>query len=214
MNRILVWTPAILMAAGALMTLSLDARREMPLRATLGSVVPVEIEDRRAQEILLPEDQRRVAGVSSYLMRSYQPEDSTAGLLPFTVYIGYYQSQMQGRTIHSPKNCLPGSGWEALSSTYDTVFTAGGPVRVNRYILQNGEHRALVFYWYQGRGRVEANEYRVKLDLLRDAALRRRSEEALVRIVVPLDGDEGDAMTLAGDVSQIIIPALYDALPN
>ena len=98
--------------------------------------------------------------------------------------------------------------------TYDTVFTAGGPVRVKRYILQNGQQRAPVFYWYQGRGRVEANEYRVKLDLLRDAALRRRSEEALVRIVVPLDGDEGDAITLAGDVSQIIIPALYDALPK
>ena len=110
MNRILVWTPRILMVPGALMTLSLDARREMPLRVPLASVIAVEIEDRRAQEILLPEDQRRVAAVSSYLMRSCQPEDSTAGLLPFTVYIGYYESQMQGRTIHSPKNCLPGSG--------------------------------------------------------------------------------------------------------
>ena len=65
MNRILVWTPAILMAAGALMTLSLDARREMPLRVPLASVIPVEIDGRFAQEIVLPEDQHRVAGVSS-----------------------------------------------------------------------------------------------------------------------------------------------------
>jgi EpsI family protein len=61
-------------------------------------------------------------------------------------------------------------------------------VAINRFLLANGGARALVYYWYQGRGRVEANEYRVKWHLLRDAALHGRTEEALVRIVVPLPG--------------------------
>ena len=74
-----------------------------------------------------------------------------------------------------------------------------GTRQVNRYELQNGSQPALVFYWYQGRGRVEANEYRVKWELLRDAALQRRSDEALVRIVVNLadPGTEDDALRLA-----------------
>ena len=75
-------------------------------------------------------------------------------------------------------------------------------VRVNQYLLQRGEDQALVLYWYQGRGRVEANEYRVKWDLLRDAALHRRSDEALVRIIVPIEaGVEELATLLEGVVS-------------
>ena len=131
-----------------------------------------------------------------------------------TVYGGYYDSQTQGRTIHSPKNCLPGSGWEALESEMATVETPNGPVSVNRYLLQNEDVRALVLYWYQGRGRVQANEYLVKWDLLRDAVLRQRSDEALVRIVVPLSGSEEDSFRLARSVAETLVPALDQALPS
>jgi len=132
----------------------------------------------------------------------------------FTVYVGYYDGQTKGKTIHSPKNCLPGSGWEALGATKASVETAEGPVTVNRYLLQNGDDRALVLYWYQGRGRVQANEYVVKWDLLRDAALHRRSDEALVRIVVPMVGAEDDVIGLARSVAAELVPALNQALPD
>jgi EpsI family protein len=103
--------------------------------------------------------------------------------------VGYYDYQVQGKTIHSPRNCLPGAGWETVQGGTVLVPAAGGaPVAINRFLLANGGARALVYYWYQGRGRVEANEYRVKWHLLRDAALHGRTEEALVRIVVPLPG--------------------------
>jgi EpsI family protein len=94
---------------------------------------------------------------------------------------------MQGKTIHSPRNCLPGAGWEILEGHTATVTSATGPHSVNRYLLKNGLAHAVVYYWYQGRGRVVANEYTVKLNLLRDAAIKGHTEEALVRIVVPVD---------------------------
>ena len=132
----------------------------------------------------------------------------------FTLYVGYYDRQTQGKTIHSPKNCLPGSGWEPLTSRAAEIATAQGPVRVNRYLIQKGSQQALVLYWYQGRGRVAANEYGVKWDLLRDAALRRRSEEALVRIVVPVTTSEAAAFDVATGMGRRIVPAVFAALPT
>ncbi len=128
--------------------------------------------------------------------------------------MGYYDRQTQGRTIHSPKNCLPGAGWEALAAGTARVAVAGGTaVVVNRYLIQRAGQEALVLYWYQGRGRVEANEYRVKWDLLRDASLRRRSEEALVRVVVPVTATDSDAARIAVTVAGSLVPAVAQALP-
>jgi EpsI family protein len=107
--------------------------------------------------------------------------------MAFTTYVGYYDRQMQGKTIHSPRNCLPGAGWEILEGRTATVTSATGPHVVNRYLLKNGLSHAVVYYWYQGRGRVVANEYTVKLNLLRDAAFKGHTEEALVRIVLPVE---------------------------
>jgi EpsI family protein len=149
--------------------------------------------------------------MTSYIFRVF--EHSPA---PYTVYVGYYDHQTQGKTIHSPKNCLPGSGWEALRSTTASVSTPAGPVTVNRYLLQNKSEQALVFYWYQGRGRVAANEYRVKWELLRDSAIRGRSEEALVRVVVFLNDqvDEATATEQATKVAADLVPALFRSLPG
>ena len=73
-------------------------------------------------------------------------------------------------------------------------------------MLVNSGQKAVVYYWYQGRGRVESNEYRVKLQLLRDSALRGRTEEALVRVVVPVLGSEADAIAQARRVSTQLVP--------
>ena len=71
-----------------------------------------------------------------------------------------------------------------------------------------------MLYWYQGRGRVESGEYAVKYQLLRDAALRGRTEEALVRIMVPLTGDPAQSLKLASEVTSLVVPALDEALPE
>lgn len=207
------WAPPAILALGALLTVGIDLQREMPLRAPLDTAVPAEIRGFTSRDMKVSKAEQRVAGMDDYLLRVYAPAGADEEAGAFSVYVGYYKSQMQGRTIHSPKNCLPGSGWEALASRTAVIPTAEGDVRVNRYIIQNREQQALVLYWYQGRGRVESNEYAVKWDLLRDAALHGRTEEALVRIVVPITAGEDAAYELAADVAATLVPAVSAALP-
>ena len=206
------WLPAGMLTAGLIVGSVLGSQQRVPLRAPLDAVVPKEIEGYHGRDVPLAGAERRVAGVTSYLQRVYATPTRNP-LEFFTIYIGYYDTQSQGKTIHSPRNCLPGSGWEALTSQSVSIPTAAGRVRVNRYLLQRGAQRALVLYWYQGRGRVEANEYLVKRDLLRDAALKHRTEEALVRVMVPVTGRDDAAFVLAARVASTLVSAAAAALP-
>ncbi|HEU5218914.1 MAG TPA: EpsI family protein [Gemmatimonadales bacterium] len=208
LKRLGPWWPAILMGVGSLLLLGVNRQRPMVLSAPL-TVVPPSILGYQGVDKPIGEEERRVAGMSAYLLRSYQ-RDSTFG---FSVYVGYYEQQTQGRTIHSPRNCLPGAGWEPLSMRDEQLTIEGTRVQVRRYVLAKDKARALVYYWYQGRGRIASSEYGVKWDLLRDAALTGRSEEALVRVVVPLGDSEARADSMATGVAQAIIPQLDRALP-
>ncbi len=206
------WIAAGLLGLGVLATFGfVRPQRSLSLREPLAAAVPSMIDGLHSRDIVIPEDERKVAGMTTYLMRGYGSEDSPRG---FTVYVGYYDSQAQGKTIHSPKNCLPGAGWEALTQGRARIATALGTVPVNRYLIANGQARALVLYWYQGRGRVAANEYRVKWDLLRDQALRRRSDEALVRVLVPIVDSEAAAYATAVEVAKEVMPTVQKALPG
>ncbi len=204
------WAPGTLLTLGCVFTLFIDRQERVPLAAPL-TRLPVEIAGYHGVDAAIGEPERRAAGMDSYLFRTFSADT----LVAFTLYVGYYEHQTQGRTIHSPKNCLPGSGWEALQSSETVVSTPSGPMRVNRYLLQNKAQRALVYYWYQGRGRVAASEYQVKWELFRDSALRGRSEEALVRIVIPINRavDEERANGLAQAVAASLIPAVATVLP-
>ncbi|MGH7559491.1 MAG: exosortase C-terminal domain/associated protein EpsI [Gemmatimonadales bacterium] len=210
MRRLLPFLPAVVLALGAGLLLGVDRQRAMPLREPL-SEMPATILGFEGKDRPISPDEQRVAGMDSYVLREYVRDSSAA----FSVYVGYYEQQTQGRTIHSPRNCLPGAGWEPLAVSEHEIRLPGGSHRVQRYLLAREHERALVYYWYQGRGRVSSNEYRVKWELLRDAALYGRTEEALVRIVVPLRGDpESRADTLATEVAGSVLPAVERALPT
>jgi EpsI family protein len=199
------------MSVGCVFTLFIDRQQVVELAAPL-STLPITVVDHRGTDLPISEGEQRVAGMTSYSFRSFVKDSAEV----FSIYVGYYDHQTQGKTIHSPKNCLPGSGWEALAQTERQVATPKGAETVNRYLLQNGQERALVYYWYQGRGRVAANEYRVKWELLRDAAISGRSEEALVRIVIRLRPamNEQQADQLATRIAGELIPSVFQVLPS
>ena len=115
------------------------------------------------------------------------------------LYVAYYASQRKGASVHSPKSCLPGGGWllkEFSQRKIDGATVAGEPLRVNRSIIQMGDERQLVYYWFQQRGRVMTNEYLVKWFLFWDALTKNRTDGALVRVTTALDTGEDSA---AGD---------------
>lgn len=131
----------------------------------------------------LEADVIQVLGVDDYLSRIY----SLNGEPILSVYVGYYESQRRGDTIHSPMNCLPGAGWTPVSAERTQITTdAGVPIDVNRVLIQKGEERQVALYWYQGRGRSVANEYWSKAFLVWDAATRNRTDGALVRVISPV----------------------------
>ena len=219
MRDVTRYAPALVLVVGALLTTIVHDQQAPELTAPLATL-PSAMDGFTGVDMTISEEERKIAGMSNYLLREFRADSVTA----FSVYVGYYTYQMQGRTIHSPKNCLPGAGWQALG-TGTTLIDAGGASHlVNRYILANGDDRALVYYWYQGRGRIASNELTVKWDLLRDIALHGRSEEALVRIVVPIGrpaegaSDGTNAELLAADRIAIasaarLIPAVEGVLP-
>ena len=203
------WVPAGILSFGCLMLLSEQRQYAAELRSPLAGC-ETDIGGFTSTDGKIDPEEQRVAGMSHYLYRIFErPATSDA----FSVYVGYYEQQTQGRTIHSPKNCLPGAGWDALSSERRTIQTANGPLTVNRYLLANKNARALVYYWYQGRGRTEASEYKVKWNLLRDAALRGRTEEALVRIVVPVTPSMGNPDSLATVAAKQLVTEVKAKLP-
>lgn len=204
------FAPAIVLAIGGLLLLSVQAQRSMALQAPLSGVAHP-VDGYASRDLEVPEDQLKVGGFTSYLNRVYMDGEREV----YGVFVGFFDSQQQGKTIHSPKNCLPGGGWEPMTHDRVDVQAPGGPVQVNRYVIANKNQKALVYYWYQGRGRVAANEYLVKLDLLRDAALKRRTDESLVRLVIPVTPkmSEAQADELARRAASQLIPSLYQHLP-
>jgi len=157
----------------------------------------------------------RVLGVDDHLNRTY-----IAGSLPVSLYIGYYDSQRTGETIHSPMKCLPGTGWQPLSTgqTAIPVRTADGAsqdVAVNRYVVQKGSDRYIVLFWYQAHGRVVTSEYVAKVHLMLDAVRMNRTDGALVRLIVPVPygATEAGADEAARGLVQEIFPQLPPFLP-
>ena len=212
-SRLHTWVPAILLAAGCLLLLLVRRQVAMPLAGPLERALPDSLFGLGSRDQTISPEERQVSGVSDYVLRIYGSDTDSVRL---SVYVGYYEAQTQGKTIHSPKNCLPGAGWEPLAQE-DLVLRSGGyPFPVNRYVLENKGHQAVVYYWYQGRGRVSANEYLVKWEQIRDRATSGRSDEALVRVLVPVNPRLGLAAadSIAVIVSQLIVPPLFTSLPD
>jgi EpsI family protein len=130
--------------------------------------VPIE---ERTLERLVPTD---------YLSRIYSQNGQQLSL-----FIAYYAEQRSGESMHSPKHCLPGSGWEIWQYGSVDVPVDGGSVTVNKYFIHKGSERQVVLYWYQSGPRIIASEYLGKFLLMRDAVFDGRTDGALVRIVLP-----------------------------
>ncbi len=182
-----------------------------PVRAPLQQC-PLIISDYRGQS-LQPFDAQTLAvlGADEYLNRVY----ISPSRVPVGLYVGYYASQREGDTIHSPQNCLPGAGWEPVSSRHLAISIAGSkPIEVNRYVIAKGVDRQVVLYWYQSHGRVVASEYWAKIFLTLDAIRLNRTDGALVRVITPIAGSELDAEREAVQFVQTIFPLLGQYLPS
>jgi EpsI family protein len=152
-----------------------------------------------------------VLRASDYVLRNYRAADGRV----VNFYVGYYASQRDGATYHSPLNCLPGAGWVMSEPGKITITPKGrAPFVANRYLIQNGDHKDLLIYWYQGRGRAVASEYWGKIYTVVDSVRMRRSDGAMVRITTPVESSEPAALQAAADLAANASTILPEFIPD
>ena len=190
----------------------------------------------KGRELGLDEKVLDVLKLSDYMMRVYAPvvaqggEESAlseredqkrqmarvASYLPVWLYVGFYQSQRTGATYHSPKNCLPGAGWQFMESDFITLTMPDQTsITVNKVLIQKGLDKQVILYWYHDRGRVIASEYWAKGYLVWDAMTKNRSDGSLVRISVPVkDATVQEASDQGVEFLRDLWPVLLEYMPD
>ena len=157
--------------------------------------------DERVLAVLLPTD---------YLSRSYV--DSKGHKL--SLYIGFHNGGPRSGPIHSPKQCLPGSGWNHLKQEIKSVTVGGEDIPYVSAIYQKDTEKQLFLYWFQVRDQILTNEYALKLAMIKNSVLSNRRDTAFIRLSVMATDDETQATETGEKFIHDFFPAIREALPR
>jgi EpsI family protein len=206
-----------------ILTLALVVQATLFYAASRGEIVPegqpldlfpAQIRDwQETQNYPVEQEIRDQLKADDMLNRLYQDPQSRALA---SLFVAYFKTQRTGQSPHSPKNCLPGSGWEPEATGFLDVAVVGQPqpIRINRYVVSHGGEKSVVLYWYQSQRRVIASEFSAKFWLVMDSIRYHRSDTALVRVTVPVVNNDQDAATKQGVAFvQTVFPVLKSYLP-
>jgi EpsI family protein len=133
------------------------------------------------------------------------------------LFVAFFKTQRYGQTPHSPKNCLPGNGFEPIESGPLTISVPNrpDPIVVNRYLTTRGDEKSVTLYWYQSHGRIIAGEFSAKFWLIADSIRFHRSDTSLVKVVVPVrNNDAATATRVATEFVQAIFAPISLQLPS
>jgi EpsI family protein len=173
------------------------------LQAWTGTTIPI---DKETTDVLGPGD---------FLLRQYEQKDGDEPAV--YLFVGYFPSQRTGDTMHSPKNCLPGAGWQPIENNRVMLQLAEGPpFPANQYVIEKGLERQLVVYWFQAQGRAVASEYEAKIELVLNAIRTNRTDGALIRFSTPMTQGEATSAAMARlkSLAEVSVPALDGFLPK
>jgi EpsI family protein len=205
----------IVLVSGVALFLRIQNRSEVtPAREQL-STFPRKLQEWTGVDSNIPQDVLAVLGPGDFLQRSYQT--SSAENPSVDLFMAYFPSQRTGDTIHSPKHCLPGSGWLPVESSRVSLSLPGEkPFLVNRYLIAKGGQRALAFYWYWAHDRAVASEYWAKFYLIVDSIRLKRSDGSLIRVTTELRRGEtaNDAQLRLVSVLDGVVPVLDRYIPR
>jgi len=179
---------AALLAATAIFLQARGHNETLPGREPLASL-PQQLGEWTGTDVAMQQDVLEILGPGDFLQRYYE---NTSVSQPFVdLFLAYFPSQRAGDTIHSPKHCLPGSGWLPTESGRVSIsFPGRAAFEANRYVIAKGDDRQLVLYWYWAHDRALASEYWAKFYLVTDSIRLNRSDGSLVRVITPLPPGE------------------------
>lgn len=157
----------------------------------------------------------KTLGADDYRQVTFALDSATP---PVGLFMAFYHDQSKGG-VHSPEICLPASGWEiarlervdiAPRLGMDTAFP------LNRAIIQNGESRMMVYYWFQQGSRRVAWDFAAKFYLLADGIRTGQTDGGIVRLTTPIKPDESldaaEARLL--DMTRNLLPPLPRFIPE
>jgi EpsI family protein len=205
---------AVVLILAAILLHASNSNEVLPPHLALQSF-PSHFESWNGSDLPIPKDVLDVLGNGDFLLRDY--ENRSASVPPVNLFLAFSPSQRAGDTIHSPKHCLPGSGWYPIQSDRIMLsFPGHTPFQVNRYVIAKGTDRQLVLYWYLAHDRAIASEYWAKFYLVNDSIRMHRSDGSLVRVTTELGPEESPdsgqrrLVSFAGNV----VPLLNQYIPQ
>ena len=211
-NHLPLITSFCLLCVGALAVFSISSRSEIIPERTRFVAFPTHLADWQGRVSSLDLATERFLKVDDYILADY----SKPGVTPVNLYVAYYASQRKNESPHSPIVCLPGGGWLITSLERRNLGRSGRDYPYNRVIIQNGDSRDLVYYWFDERGRPVADEYWAKWYLLSDSIVKNRTDGALIRITTHISSSESDesADERLKSFMKIALPRLTEFLPS
>ncbi|MCG3110228.1 MAG: VPLPA-CTERM-specific exosortase XrtD [Candidatus Manganitrophus sp. SB1] len=173
-------------------SMQINAREEIVPSRESFTEFPMQVAAWSGKPLVMEEAYRDALRFDDYLLADYQSPER----VPINLYVAYYGSQKKGQSAHSPRTCIPGGGWEITSLRTIRIDGEGAaipPLWANRVLIQKGDQKQLVYYWFQQRGRILTNEYLVKFYLLWDAVTLNRTDGALVRLTAAISPGESES---------------------
>ncbi len=204
---------SVALLVGALLVMQLRSSGEaVPIHKSLNEF-PMQVGGWQGREsTTFDAETLNILKVKDYVVRRYADQSGRS----LWLYIGYWDTQRKGAQVHSPRNCLPGAGWEPLEASRLTIALPApyGSITVNRYLIQKDQQQELVFYWYQSQGKAVASEVAARVDLVRNSVIRNRTDGALVRLSGPIYGNAKDTTDRFVEYVQSMYPVLHEYLPD
>lgn len=207
------WIVVILIAAAVVLLRSRGDTDVNPASEPL-SQVPKMIGNWTGTDYAIDSQTLEVLGQGEFLSRVYTNSSARSGI---DLFIAYFPTQRTGVTVHSPKHCLPGSGWVFESSSHGQLqATDGKSYNVGEYVIANAGRKQMVLYWYQSHGRSIVSEYEAKVFLVADAVRMQRTDAALIRVITPIGNEEDipTAKNRAMDFAAVLAPQLHRFIPD
>lgn len=202
---------AILLITAILTSFASNSERIAPNKSF--SEFPLAIDQWQGQKGELDQEVYNILGVEDYILANYRKSSSGEVV---NLYVGFYQSQKEGDIIHSPKNCMPGAGWNITNTSIEpvTITNAGENINVIKLLLQKGAQKQIVLYWFQSRGRIIASEYMQKIWLVVDSITKHRTDGSFVRLISPVIIDEETTLKVLKEFTNKVYPFLSEHIPS
>lgn len=184
-------------------------RTAVPMAKPLAEFPTLCQEWRMTSQERFSEDVLSVLKPTDYLSREY--EDTRGKRIG--LYIGYHDGGKNSGEIHSPKNCLPGSGWQQVSTERMYFNEPLGTINLVKAVYQKGESRELFFYWFQMQKESFSDEYSLKLAGIANSVMHGRKDASFIRVSVPFETDEKEAIAAGVGFIRNMYPLIRNFIP-